>query len=74
MSLSILFKNSGYKLNNKMPKFFLDLKLDQIKDALYFQAQDSYLIPYFYTPLNNLDDIKYRQDIFKDFSTIVSQF
>lgn len=68
MSLSILFKNSGYKLNNKMPKFFLDLKLDQIKDALYFQAQDSYLIPYFYTPLNNLDDIKYRQDIFKDFS------
>lgn len=68
MNYSILFKDKETKLNIKMPSFFTDLKLDQIKDALYYSDADKYLVPYFYTALNNLEDIKYRQEVFKEFS------
>ena len=80
MEFSVLFKENEKKLNdNKLP-FFDDLKLDQIRDAIYISENDKYLIPYFYTPLDNLDDIKYRQDVFnecvgkKDFYTEIKYY
>ncbi len=65
---SILFKNENLKLNDKAPDYFINLKLDQIAGAIYQSVEDKYLLPIFYTPLKNNEDIIYRQDIFKDFS------
>ena len=63
---SALFKND-YKLVNNEPSFFKDLKLDIITKALFSAKDDQYLIPYFYTKLNNKEEVIYRQEIFKDF-------
>ncbi len=63
---SALFKND-YILNEKEPSFFKDLKLDIIVKALFSAKDDQYLIPYFYTKLNNKEEVLYRQDVFKDF-------
>lgn len=67
MEFSILFKEKEKELNELELPFFRDLKLDQIRDAIYISENDKYLIPYFNTPLDNLDDIKYRQDMFSEF-------
>jgi len=63
---SALFKNE-IKINEKEPSFFKDLKLDILTKALFGSKEDNYLIPYFYTKLNNKDEVIYRQDVFKDF-------
>ena len=65
MEFSFLFKNE-YKIKNEEPEFFNNLKLDQIRDSIYQKEEDYYLKDYFYTPLKSEDDIKYRQDVFKD--------
>ena len=63
---SALFKND-YVLNEKEPSFFKDLRLDVIVKALFSAKEDQYLIPYFYTKLNDKESVIYRQDVFKDF-------
>ena len=65
MEFSFLFKNE-YEIKTKEPEFFNNLKLDQIRDSIYQKEKDFYLMDYFYTPLKSEDDIKYRQDVFKD--------
>ena len=65
MEFSFLFKNE-YEIKTKEPEFFNNLKLDQIRDSIYQKEEDFYLKDYFYTPLKSEDDIKYRQDVFKD--------
>lgn len=63
---SFMYPNEFEKLNNKEPLFFKDLNLDQIAKAIYILDSEKESIKYFYSPTNNLDTIKYRQDIFKD--------
>ncbi len=63
---SILFKNDNYKLVTEQPEFFVDIHLDKIVDNIVTINDDTVLKHIFYTHLNGLDDIKYRQEVFTD--------
>ena len=65
---SILFEKTGNieKETPEAPVFFVDLNLDQIIDAVTAGKQEYNLKPFFYTPLNGIDAIKYRHEIFQD--------
>ncbi len=71
---SILFKkreNSGEKeiFNNNAlsaPSFFADLNLDQIINTITAGKDEYNLKPFFYTSLNDIATIKYRQEITHD--------
>ncbi len=71
---SILFKereNSGEKriFNNNalpVPSFFADLNLDQIINTITAGREEYNLKTFFYTSLNDIATIKYRQEITHD--------
>jgi hypothetical protein len=66
---SILFErteDSTKKETPEEPVFFVDLNLDQIIDAITAGRQEYNLKPFFNTPLNDTDAIKYRQEIAQD--------
>jgi DNA mismatch repair protein MutS len=50
----------------EQPDFFVDLNLDQVIKAITDPKKDYRLDSIFYTPLKNIDNVKYRQDVFRD--------
>ena len=66
---SILFEKNedGVKKETfEAPDFFVDLNLDQIIDVITRGKEEYNLKPFFYTPLNDIDTIKYRHEIMQD--------
>lgn len=69
MFQSILFKkidDKRIKETLEEPACFVDLNLDQIVDSITAGKPEYTLKPLFYTPLKDIGDIKYRQEIAQD--------
>ncbi len=66
---SILFQDAeGWQEHEtaQAPSCFADLILDQIVDAITVGRQEYNLKPFFNTPLQNVEAIKYRQEVMRD--------
>ncbi len=66
---SILFERTEDSLKKETlaaPVFFVDLNLNQIIDAITIGKDEYDLKPFFNTPLNDIDAIKYRHEIMQD--------
>jgi len=64
---SILFRQTDDEQEvHETPDFFHDLNLDQIVTAITGAWRDYDLVPFFLSPLGDLDAIVYRQDIMCD--------
>ncbi len=67
--LSILFKNENDRVrvkNAQMPEYFGDLNLDQIVNSVTSKKEVYDLKPYFYVKIEDIDSIKYRQEVMRD--------
>jgi DNA mismatch repair protein MutS len=66
---SILFERTEDRTKTetaKAPVCFLDLNLDQIIDAIVAGKQEYNLKPFFYTSLDDIEAINYRQEIMRE--------
>ncbi len=66
---SILFEthqNDDETQAADMPPFFVDLNLDQVVNAICAGRQEYNLKPFFYSPLPDVETIRYRQEVAQD--------
>ena len=66
---SILFAKTEHCMDkepSEPPVFFIDLNLHQIINAITAGKEEYNLKPFFFTPLNDIDSIKYRQEVAQD--------
>jgi DNA mismatch repair protein MutS len=66
---SILFQNTEDAVKAEttlQPPFFVDLRLDQIVETITASAREYNLKPFFYAPLNDIDAVEYRHEVFQD--------
>jgi DNA mismatch repair protein MutS len=66
---SILFEKMVDNSTNETlepPDFLIDLNLDQVISAITAGKQEYNLKPFFYSPLHDVDAIKYRQEVAQD--------
>lgn len=66
---SILFDDfvTGAEFGNReIPEFFTDLNLDQVVDSITAGRDEYNLKPFFYSALTSIDEIHYRQAVFRD--------
>ena len=66
---SVLYpNNSDFTIDESttIPDFFVDLNLDQVIDAITDRKQEYNLESFFYIPLQSIETINFRQDIFRD--------
>ncbi|PKM96139.1 MAG: DNA mismatch repair protein MutS [Firmicutes bacterium HGW-Firmicutes-1] len=66
---SVLFEKNENRIISETlqePDFFVNLNLDQIINAITDRKQEYNLKPFFYTALNSVETIKYRQEIMRD--------
>lgn len=69
-SVSTLFETNGVHLESaEQPEFFHDLNLDLIIDAIIKPKQEYNLKPFFYTPLQDPETVRYRQETMQDLET-----
>jgi DNA mismatch repair ATPase MutS len=58
--------DEGQAEEQKAPDFFRDLNLDQIVQTITTGREEYDLKPYFHVPLRQVEDVHYRQDVFRD--------
>ena len=63
---SILFWKTEEGIGQAPPDFFRDLNLDQVVESITVGKGAYDLKPFFYTPLLDIDAIKYRHEVFQD--------
>ncbi len=63
---SILFADRESELLVDEPDFFRDLNLDQLLEWLTAEQEGYDLAPFFYTPLHDVDAVRYRHEILRD--------
>ncbi len=66
MFKSILFDTVSPSLRETPPDFFADLNLDQVVEGVATRVEDYDIRPFFYSPLRDVELIRYRQAIMRD--------
>ncbi|MHB8696086.1 MAG: MutS-related protein, partial [Solirubrobacteraceae bacterium] len=64
---SILFRAGGVDVSDAHdPVCFADLNLDQVVGSVVKGREEYDLTPFFYTPLEDVEEVRYRHEIFRD--------
>ncbi len=66
---SILFLPDAPPPESEEPDFFADLNLDQVLASLTAGREQHELEPFFYTPLRDVETVRYRHEVCRDLET-----